>query len=505
MKACFVLQRRFAYIGHHLACLLKERHGLRDFCGYVQLRSSYHFLKNQTDLLYSSLLLDEDIQKEYKEEKLDINYLRAFEKEYGLPNLWPYLAVDRIIMHNQLVREYPYNTPAYTHEEMLKILQVNIKKILGFLESEKPDFIFFSVVGSIGTTLLYHIAKRKGIQTICAIANTIPQTTILSTAYDRLSWVEEKMKLYQYNTPTLEQKYYEAAKSFIQNYRAKPTVYSETFSSGLFSEVHNYSSRLSWLSPKSLLRSGRWFLHMIGEYITLPDRSDYSYVHPWGYIKDRVRRKIRNLRGLKDLFDPYAPDTDDFVFFPLQFEPEATLLTLAPFVSDQITLIRQIARSLPVGYLLYVKEHPQMVVFRPRSYYKELKKIPNVKLIDAKLSAFDIMKKARLVTTISGTAGWEAALLKKPVITFGDIFYNQLSFVKRARSIEDLPYLVKEQLENFAYNEEEMATFVATLLADSANVDLFQLWEKEPDETKKKTCLIPLVDLLAKKLGLTPG
>ena len=102
-------------------------------------------------------------------------------------------------MHNQLVREYPYNTPPYTHEEMLKIAQVNIKKILAFLDNEKPDFILFSIVGSLGAKLLYHIAKKKRIKTICAIANTLPQTTVLSTAYDRLSWVEEKIDHYKNN------------------------------------------------------------------------------------------------------------------------------------------------------------------------------------------------------------------------------------------------------------------------------------------------------------------
>jgi len=502
MKACFVLQRRFAYIGHYLASTLKEKYGLIDICAYVQLRSSYTFLKNQTDISYSSLLLDEDIHKTYRTEKLDLDYLRNFEKEYGLPNLWPYIAVDRIIMHNQLVREYPHDFPPYTHEEILKIAQVNIKNIIKFLEKEKPDFIFFSVVGSIGAKLLYHIAKKKGIKTICAITNTLPRTTVLSTEYDRLSWVEELTKQYK-NDPTVKKtNYHEQAETFIRDYRAKPVIYSDTYFSGVYSEMYNYIKPLAWLSPKNLWRSISWFGHILKEYTTSPDRSDYSYIKPWGYIKDRIKRKIRNIRGNLDLFDRYAPKEDSFVFFPLQYEPEVSLMLLAPFFTDQINVIKQIARSLPVGYVLYVKEHPQMAIYRPRAYYKKLKKNPNVKLINSNISGFDIMKEARLVTTITGTVGWEASLLKKPVITFGDIFYNQLSFVKNCRTIERLPFLVKEQLENFQYNGEEMTAFVTALFQDSAPVDLLQLWEKEADENKKKKSLEPLADLLAKKLKL---
>src|SRR3990167_6347291 len=103
MKICFFLQRRFAYLGHNLAVLLKEKYGVMDFCGYVNLRSSFNFLSSQKDIRYSTLLFDENMQKKYKEEKLDLNYLRQLEKEYGIPNLWPYIAADRIIMSNQLL------------------------------------------------------------------------------------------------------------------------------------------------------------------------------------------------------------------------------------------------------------------------------------------------------------------------------------------------------------------------------------------------------------------
>jgi hypothetical protein len=36
MKVCFYLQRRFAFLGHEMAVLLKEKYGVKDFCGYVK-------------------------------------------------------------------------------------------------------------------------------------------------------------------------------------------------------------------------------------------------------------------------------------------------------------------------------------------------------------------------------------------------------------------------------------------------------------------------------------
>ena len=55
--------------------------------------------------------------------KLDIEYLHFLEKEYGIPNLWPYLHIDRVVMHGQLIREYPHDQPLLSHEEMMRLLR----------------------------------------------------------------------------------------------------------------------------------------------------------------------------------------------------------------------------------------------------------------------------------------------------------------------------------------------------------------------------------------------
>src|SRR5207249_1134193 len=95
-----------------------------------------------SDIEYTSLVLDEDIQKSFTEEKLDLQYLEMLEREYGAPNLWRFINVDRIIRFTQLVREYPYDRSRYSHEELLRIVQVCAKHIIAFLDTEKPDFIF---------------------------------------------------------------------------------------------------------------------------------------------------------------------------------------------------------------------------------------------------------------------------------------------------------------------------------------------------------------------------
>lgn len=488
MKICFLLQRNFAYIGHFLAMTLKEKYSFNEFCAYVVNRKSYEFLAGQNDIPYTQLLLDEDLHDGFKDEELDWNFLNGLEKEYGLPNLWPYLASDRIFMHNQLVREYPYNTPPYTYEKMLKILQLKAKAIIKFLDEEKPDVLICSVVGSLGSILLYQIAKKKGIKTYVVFSCLMKERYTLSENYIYQD-IENDLALSS-NAPL-----YIQAKEFLNGYRTKPHPHQYIMTPK--EQSVDLQRQFQFLKPANAYKFLKNFYSQSLYYLT--HKNDYSDITPINYLIDRIKRKLRNLKGVLDLYSPLDPK-ENFAFYPLQYEPEFSLMVQAPFFSDQTYVIKQTARSLPVGFKLYVKEHPQMVEFRPRSFYKELLKIPNVKLINPAITSFQIYQHAKLITTITGTAGWEGSMLKIPVITFGDNFYNQLSFVKNCRAISELPNLVKEQLENFNYNEEEITKLIASIFKNSTKVNLHYLWTREPDLVKKKAGLEPFADFINDKL-----
>lgn len=491
MKICFLLQRNFAYVAHELALSLKEKYGDSSFCGYVYLRTSFDFLKSQTSLSYTKLLLDEDIHDEYRKEKLDLEYLAQLEKEYGVPNLWPYITLDRVVMFNQLVREYPYDTPKYSQEEMMRIFQVKARAIIHFLKTEKPDVIVFPNIGGIGALLLYHVGKKMGIQTLIIQPTSTKMRYLLSETYERFSGVDS---LLQEKTVTNE--YLEKAKAFLLDFRSKPTTYHRSVTEAAKSSGRRH--QMKFLYPHKIGTSIFWLLQVIVQYIK--KRRDYSDIHPWHYIVDHTRRKVRNLIGTSDLYDSYEPE-EEYAFFPLHIDPEIATLLHAPFYTNQVNLVRQIARSLPLHFKLYVKEHPLMVGYRPRAFYKELKKIPNVKLIDHRTPGVELVTQAKLITVITSSAGWEAALLKKPVISFGEYFYNALSFVKKCSDLESLPNLVQNQLEHFSHKEDELVPFLAAILQDSVAVDLAYLWEQESDRAKKRESLKPLAELLAKKLN----
>ncbi len=499
MKGCLILQRNFAYLGHDVALHLKEKYGVKHFCGYVYGRQGFEFLRAQKDIPYSTLLLDEEIHDRAKTEMLDPAFLDRLEKNYGVPNIWPALAVDRVLMQTQLVREYPFNRPMHSHEEMLRILQVTAKAIVEMLDREKPDFVFCSVVGAVGSWLLYHIAKKRGIKTSIVLMTSTKNRYMVSDAYDRFTDVDAAMasrRASLHSSPKRAQ-----AEAYIREFRDRPVPYYDksTPSAQPVTRVKQFA----FLRPSHAARSIDIHLKNIIGHFRRPDLRDYNYINPWMQLWDLVKRKTRNIIGASDLYDPFTPDEDDFIFFPLHFEPEVSLLLLAPHAANQIEVVREVARALPVRMKLYVKDHPEMAQFRPRWYYKELKKNPNVKLIDPSISSFLILPKTKLVATITGTGAWEAALIGKPAISFGNWFYNALSCVQRCRSYDDLAELVKRQLEQFRYDEEEVIDYLTAIFEESAELNFHHLWQDETDAAKRREGVKPLADLLAKKLGLT--
>lgn len=499
MKICFFLQRRWAQIGNAMAYHIKNDFPETEFCGFVNMRESLEFLQNQKDVSYTSLLLEQDLFKKIGDTVLDIDYIHWLEKEYGIPNLWPYVYVDRVIMNGQLVREYPFDEALLSHEDMLKYVQIQAKALIEFLDKEKPDALAISVIGSIGSSLLYHIARKRGIQTITFHHACIDNRIVLSEYYKNFSWVKERFN--ELNSGSSSTKRNDA-ENFIQTFREKPTSYI----AGSDPKYNNQASRIAhvqFLKPKNLLKSVPWYIATFTKDLKKVGRGDYSDIFIWWTVWDKMVRKLRGLIGYDDLYSP-VDLTERFAYYPLHFEPEITTLLYAPYYTNQAQLVRAIARSLPLDMKLYVKDHAPMLGYRTRSFYKEMLKIPNIKLIDPSVRGLDLVQKTELTFTITGTSGWESILLKKPVINFGYYFYNDIPRVKFCTGYDELPFLVKEQLEVWEHDEKAVVNYVSALLEDSVPADYTYLWDNAESfkEVRENDGIIALSRLLSKKVGL---
>jgi hypothetical protein len=72
--------------------------------------------------------------------------------------------------------------------------------------------------------------------------------------------------------------------------------------------------------------------------------------------------------------------------------------------------------------------------------------IPNVTLIHPSFNSQDLIKNCKLVFTITGSSGFEAAFYGKPSIIFTDVGYQKLPSVTRIKEIESLNQKIIESL-----------------------------------------------------------
>lgn len=166
----------------------------------------------------------------------------------------------------------------------------------------------------------------------------------------------------------------------------------------------------------------------------------YQYGSPVALSLAMLRRSFAR-RFREPLIRKYfsSPcNQDQYYVYPIHYHPESSTSVLAPSYTDELTNITNIAFLLPVGAYLYVKDHVSAYALQSVSFYRRVAEIPNVKLINPNCNIKQLIAGSRGVITITGTAGFEALLIGKPVYCFGDVFYSKLPGVRKVTSFEEL-------------------------------------------------------------------
>jgi len=154
----------------------------------------------------------------------------------------------------------------------------------------------------------------------------------------------------------------------------------------------------------------------------------------------------------------------EIIFYPLHFEPEATLYYMAEYYSDQIGTIYNISKCLNLNQVLVVKEHPQQTGMLLTKGYQQLKaKNSNLIFLPAEFNSQDIIRKSVAIITLTSTVGLEALALGKPVLIMGNIFYDCYRDLMKIKHFEELRVVIKSG--NYVQPEKEtLIHFLACLL-----------------------------------------
>ncbi len=173
----------------------------------------------------------------------------------------------------------------------------------------------------------------------------------------------------------------------------------------------------------------------------------------------------------------HLPDTESpFVYFLLGYQPENTNCPEGARFGNQLLAVSLLARCLPPGWRIVVKEHPAQLANQGRgasgygnlgreaSLYESLSRIPDVEMASIESDHFHLVDSSSAVATLTGTAGWEAAVRGKPVLCFGEAWYQSAPNVQRIRTTQDcercLEAVAKEELLSGADLDAALVSYI---------------------------------------------
>lgn len=413
------------------------------------------FFENQTLVNFKKLWFFHDNIN--IKNKIDYDYFSYFEKKYKI-NLWK-LAINERIFY----RFYDFHK--FTTTEILSILEQACKLFEKILDETKPDYIICREPGFHHMEIFYEMCKAIGIKVLMlsvpkiGFKCRITQDPRYIDNFSTLDVVEGKNR-----TP-------DELKNYLKSYDPYKT------STDL---VDKYNKNMG-PSKKNFLLSAFQFLFISS------NSNIHNHYNYFGRTKFRVilyqinsllTKKIREQFMEKNLTK--TPDLKtSFVYFALGVDLERNILIDAPFCTNQTEIIRHVAKSLPVGYSLFVKEAFAQTSrgWRPKSEYKEIMNIPNVTLIHPSFSPQKLIENSSLVITITGSSGFEAAFYQKPSIIFTDTVYSILPSVFRVNIIEELPKIVQNALTT-KVNSGDLDKYITLLENQSFDFDWYGLQTK---------------------------
>ncbi len=392
---------------------------------------------------FRSVTLLQDYLENFRHVEVTEEKLKSIEEKYGTPTLWPFVCADR--------------TWCWDHIDDLK------KKIAGcfefyeqYLNKHKINVIVCHGFSSMPHYVMYAVAKKLNIKIVTVTSARIDGLNILNgSPLENFSDIFDDIDQHDISDNVRED-----VACYLSKFR-KERVVPDYVSLG------KKQRQLSFSAVYNIII--RFIQYSYNYYIRNVFSNDHTKKSPFIRILHETKNHLNKFFHRRLIsWDNYDP-SQLYVYFPLHVEPEASTMVMGPYYMNQISIIENVAKSLPINKLLFVKEHGSMLGLRKLSYYKSIAKIPNVRLISPSVDSHDIIKNSDLVVTITGTAGLEALFYKKPVITLGSIYYNYCPLVKKMGDIAPAGWadVIFHMLNNYQHNEEVFIAFLEKVFSVS--------------------------------------
>ena len=362
--------------------------------------------------------------------------------------------VTEVLMQQRRFEEYHAFHISDSYESHYTIYMRNLFFWNNLLETEQITHVFLTCLPHEGyDSIIYHLCKQKGILIRMFYNSTLPHRFYVLSDYMNPS-------------ENLEDYY----KSLLEKYNEKEDVSLNEEEEELYNKwsskdpetMKPWYMREDPLKRRFSLRFGctnvfeAWW-HVLGRiYIKYNYKMCKAFLfdcvkntpqfmktgietfRKWRYARPVWKRTLELNRFYESIAE-LPVEGERYIYFAMHYQPEASSNPLGGReYSDQIFAINLLARSVPEDMKVYVKVHPeQLAPLRSKEYYRDIKRIPNVRILKLSCSTYELIKKAFAVSSLTGTACWEAQFFGIPAILFGYSHKNLAPISYHVRTFED--------------------------------------------------------------------
>ena len=331
--------------------------------------------------------------------------------------------------------------------DMLNIFNIYFDYFSNYLIKKNIQIVLFSNLPHEGADIiLYKIAKKMNIKTILFYQTLFPNKFFY--VYDIEDFGKfDDISPYNLNPNQKIEKKFEKELFYmgdrIQHRYDVLSLQSGTFrslSASLF-KIGNYSKIKNFMKRYNAhkLSDDGFSINSIDQTFhkkTIPDLYQTWLLLKIIFLKSvssmmrtcqrHVNHRISRKKYLGVLSDQIDLDKN-YIYFPLHLQPELTTALLGGTFVDQLLAIERLSNLIPDDWYIYVKENPkQTELMRGKLFFDRLLSINKVKVVSAEFDTYVLLKNCIFVSTITGTAGWEAISGGKNTLVFGNPWYKHL-------------------------------------------------------------------------------
>ncbi len=361
------------------------------------------------------------------------------------------------------------------------------------LDEIQPKRVVFGVIPHmVYDYVLYELCKQRGIQTYMYESTPLRGMTFVMEDFVDPSQVEKRYQQLLKKPIPEEIPLSEEMENYLQaltgTYRDAPVyvrrIYKErpyegltTSSKSFFKKIFDFQNYGAYFEKQKRIIQSKFTPpeNYLKQNKKKPENSNMNVLEHRVFIA-RAHRKMRRLEAYYHRLAEEVDFSRRYIYVALSFQPERTTSPMGSIYVDQSLMVDLLAKSVPQGWHIYVKEHPFQLTpskfyraqgGRSRDFYDDLAAPPNASLVPMPINSFEMIDKARAVAAITGTVGWEALQRGKPVMVFGYPWYRGCEGVfsidtrhsceSAIRQIQSGYQIDTQKLRLFAYALEKSA------------------------------------------------